>query len=177
MPVLLSLFLLVFFLSLLILPLLLLFFFSFSLFLQSLHHHCTLPSQITIQNLITQINGKVGFFTLYPPKAEAWQTGAVPRRHLAGRLRPVPAYLSGPQPPSATLSALSPAPLPTLLLQYMLPGTTSNVASQPAPLKFCEMSTINNSLHKHYRNKKWQHIFFTWSLKPCQADQPIPLTN
>lgn len=128
LPVLLSLFLLVFFLLLLILPLLL-FIFSFSLYLKSLSSSLHPAIQKHNPNLTTQINGKVGSFTLYPPKAKAWQTGAVLRQHLAGRLRPVPASLSGPQPHSAThLLAPSQPPRPSLTLQYMLPCTPSYIA-------------------------------------------------
>lgn len=114
-PVLLSLFLLVFFLLLLILPLLLFLFFSssFSLYLKPLHHHCTPPSKYHNPKCHHSDQREGWFSSLFTlPKAEAWQTGAVLRQRLAGRLRPVPAPLSGPPPPQCTplLPQLTPVP-------------------------------------------------------------------
>lgn len=91
LPVLLSLFLLVFFLPFLIYPFLIIIFsFHFILNPSIITAHCHKKHN---PNMTTQINGKVGFFALFPPNAVAWQTGAVLRQHVARRLRPVPASL------------------------------------------------------------------------------------
>ncbi len=110
-----------FFLLLLILPLLL-FAFSFSLYLKSLHHHCTPPSKNTMQISPLRSTGRLVFslFTLLKPRP--------------GRLEPCCAsILLGASGPSRPLSQ-DPNPivqppcypncLPTLLLPYMLPCTT-----------------------------------------------------